>query len=73
MVTIPATATVGDAMGKAVDAGLSRPPVLEPTIDETPAWPMPGTCCAASMTSGAVRRLLRPAHFVPETNASHEC
>ena len=75
MVTIPATATVGDAMGKAVDAGLSRLPVLEPTIDE-----IAGVAYARDLLRGVhdergggpVRRLLRPAYFVPETNASHE-
>jgi Mg2+/Co2+ transporter CorC len=60
-------------MGKAVDTGLSRLPVLEPTIDA-------GVAYARDLLRGVhdergggpVRRLLRPAHFVPETNASRE-
>jgi Mg2+/Co2+ transporter CorC len=60
-------------MGKAVDTGLSRLAVLEATIDA-------GLAYARDLLRGVhddrgggpVRRLLRPAHFVPQTNASRE-
>lgn len=71
MVTAPATVTVREVMDMAVNAGLSRLPILDPTIDD-----VAGVAYARDLMRalhddrGAepVRPLLREAHFVPETN-----
>jgi CBS domain-containing protein len=70
MVTIPAGATVREALDKAVDAGLSHLPALDPTIDEIAGVAhAPDLLRALDADRGGdpVRPLLWPAHFVPET------
>ena len=70
MVTIPAGATVREALDKAVDAGLSHLPALDPTIDEIAGVAhAPDLLRALDADRGddPVRPLLWPAHFVPET------
>jgi putative hemolysin len=75
IVTIPAGATVREALDKAVDAGLSHLPALDLTIDE-----IAGVAHArdrlgaldADRGGGPIRTLLWPAHFVPETKRMAE-
>jgi putative hemolysin len=70
MVTAAATATVSEVLDLSVDAGLSRLPVLDPTIDD-----IAGIVYARDLMEARhddrgdepVRSLVRPAHFVPET------
>ncbi len=70
MVTIPAAATVRDALELAVVAGVSRLPALDPTIDEIAGLAHARDLVRAQQdgrSGESIRRLLRPAHFVPET------
>jgi putative hemolysin len=75
MVTVPAAATVGKALDLAVNAGLSRLPALDPTIDEIAGLAYARDLMRALKDERAgdpVRTLLRPAHFVPETKRVSE-
>ena len=70
MVTVPAAATVREALDLAIGAGLSRLPARDPSVDE-----IAGLAYARDLMRAAhdhrgddpVRPVLRPAHFVPET------
>jgi CBS domain containing-hemolysin-like protein len=70
IVTVPAAATVREALKLAVDAGLSRLPAIDPTIDEIAGVAYARDLMHARHDEGdtePVRSLLRAAHFVPET------
>jgi putative hemolysin len=70
MVTAPATATVSEVLDLSVDAGLSRLPVLDPTIDDVAGIVYARDLMEArheDRSDEPVRSLARPAHYVPET------
>jgi Mg2+/Co2+ transporter CorC/nucleotide-binding universal stress UspA family protein len=75
MVTIPAAATVREALELAVVAGVSCLPALDPTIDQIAGLAHARDLVRAQQDGrggDSIRRLLRPAHFVPETKRAAE-